>query len=616
MSKQKGKPKGKKMGFDDHIAQAGATAQDLENLPRQDLPPAIESARYLVDKGRICRVKKTKDGDITEPLCNFTAAVMEEMILDDGVESTRAFLVQGRLETGEALPQLRVPANRFSGMNWVTDGWGFRAVIRAGQVTRDYLREGIQSLSPDVRQRQVFTHTGWREIAGAWVFLTTGGAVGRDGFEVDLGPELTRYRLPRQADDAVGAMRASLDLLRVAPLRVTAPLWAGIYRAPLASMYPLDLSLWLEGQTGSLKSTLSALYLSHFGDFDRTHLPGAWSSTANQLERRAFVLQDVVYVIDDYAPTGLDMREMETKATRLLRSQGNLAGRGRLRADLSERPAFPPRGLILGTGEQHPPGQSILARTLLIEMERADVNLAALTAAQQQATRLPHAMAGYVGWLGPQMPTLRALLKETFENARARATAAAEHLRVPEALAQLWIGLHCGLQYAEDIGACSSGEAEDLHGQCWEALEALGRAQGHLVEEERPTLRFLKVLLTLATQRRSAVRHRDDEESGPDLLGWQDDDGLYLLPDAAFAAIARFCREGGTPFPTSQDRLRRDLDKEGLLEGGPGRYTKPVRVGGKVRRVLVLKRAAVETRLGEEFPDPLPLVTDVTSYRA
>jgi hypothetical protein len=147
-------------------------------------------------------------------------------------------------------------------------------------------------------------------------------------------------------------------------------------------------------------------------------------------------------------------------------------------------------------------------------------------------------------------------------------------------------------------------------------LEALGRAQGRLVEEERPTLRFLRVLLTLATQRRGALRDRDDTETGPELLGWQDDNSLYLIPEAVWSAVARFCREAGTPFPTSQDRLRRDLDKDGFLEGGPGRHTKSVRAGGMVRRLLVLKRAVVETHLGESFPAPLPLVTDVTSYGA
>ena len=87
-------------------------------------------------------------------------------------------------------------------------------------------------------------------------------------------------------------------------------------------------------------------------------MPGAWTSTANQLERRAFILKDTLFVIDNYAPSGLDAREVETKAARLLRAQGNLAGRARLRPDLTERPAFPPRGLILATGEQHPPGRA------------------------------------------------------------------------------------------------------------------------------------------------------------------------------------------------------------------------------------------------------------------
>ena len=172
-----------------------------------------------------------------------------------------------------------------------------------------------------------------------------------------------------------------------------------------------------------MKSTLAALFLSHFGDFDRIHLPGAWSSTANQLERRAFLLKDSLFVIDDYAPAALDHRELETKASRLLRSQGNISGRGRLRADLTERPAFPPRGIIISTGEQHPPGQSLLARTLIIEVDRADVNMDTLTQAQEQFAELVHAMAGYIAWLAPQMADMPQLLRETFRGARTKATA-------------------------------------------------------------------------------------------------------------------------------------------------------------------------------------------------
>ena len=197
------------------------------------------------------------------------------------------------------------------------------------------------------------------------------------------------------------------------------------------SAFPQDLSIWVEGRTGSLKSSLTALFLSHFGDFDRIHLPGAWVSTANQLERRAFLLKDSVFVVDDYAPTGLDHREMELKASRLLRAQGNLAGRARLNSDLTERAAFYPRGIIISTGEQHPPGQSLLARTLVIELDHEEIDITALTNIQKQAGRLAHAMAGYIRWLAPQMGDMRERLEEAFTAARTTATDGAEHLRIP-----------------------------------------------------------------------------------------------------------------------------------------------------------------------------------------
>ena len=344
-------------------------------------------------------------------------------------------------------------------------------------------------------------------------------------------------------------------------------------------------------------------------------MPGAWSSTANQLERRAFLLKDLLFVVDDYAPSGTDLREMEIKAGRLLRSQGNLAGRGRLRADLSERPAFPPRGLILATGEQHPGGQSLLARTLVIELARRDIDLALLGDAQRAAARLPHAMAGYIAWLAPQMSALSPLLRQTFEGARERAIdAGREHLRVPEILAHLWVGLHCALTYAEDIGACSANEAERLRHACWDALLEGGAAQGQSVEEDRPSRRFLRVLFALVTQGSVLLERRDGQDGGHDgpLVGWADEEALYLQPEAAFQAVARSCRETGDPFPIRGERLRRDFAKEGLSECDAGRTTKVVRIDGGNRRVIMLRREAVDSVLGEPFVIPLPVATNAT----
>lgn len=614
-----------KVGLDDYFS-AGHTVEDLlacASRELRDLDPTDSDdanprvAGYFVnEEGCLSRERTTRDGLVVETLCNFSATITQELVLDNGLDTSRVYVVEGRLGTGQILPPVRVPVREFHAMNWVPEQLGLQAVVCAGTTKRDCLREAIQRLSPTATRRHVFTHTGWREYDGQAIYLMANGPVGAPGLEVDLGRELARYQLPPVAVNAAEAMRASLRLLKLAPLTITAPLWAATFRAPLASTYPLDLSVWLEGRTGSLKSTVAALFLSHYGPFERTQLPGAWSSTANQLERRAFLLKDTVFVIDDYAPSGFDARELELKASRLLRAQGNLAGRGRLQADLRERTSFFPRGLILSTGEQHPPGQSVLARVVLIRLEKGQIDMARLSSAQGDAAQLPHAMAGYIAWLAPQMATMPELLKATFDGSRAQLTTGAIHLRIPEAMCHLWLGLHCGLSYAVEIGACSNEEATDLTAACWEAVQTVGRAQGSLVAGEQPVRRFLETLVVLVTQRRALLLPKYDrgEDVKPEenLIGWQDDEWLYLIPDAAYTAVTRFCRDSGEPFPVGRKRLHWELGQDGLTEADAEHQTTTARLGDRTRRILKLNRLAVESLLGEAFPSRS--ITGVTGF--
>src|SRR5712664_3580879 len=85
------------------------------------------------------RSGKNGTAPAVEPLCNFEAAIVEEVVIDDGVEPTNAFLIEGRLKSGEVLPAIRVSSRDFAGMQWVLRQWGARAIVNAGQVTRDRL---------------------------------------------------------------------------------------------------------------------------------------------------------------------------------------------------------------------------------------------------------------------------------------------------------------------------------------------------------------------------------------------------------------------------------------------------------------------------------------------
>jgi hypothetical protein len=616
---------GSKQGLDDYLS-ANHTVEDLLRLAARDLrsistEQAKPSHPYIVTAGRICLAKNTQFGPVLEPLCNFDARIMEEISFDDGETESREFMVSGVMDSGKPLPPKRVSADRFSNMSWITGSWGVDAILGAGAGKKDQLREAILLLSPEAKRRRIFAHTGWRKIGNEYLYLSATGAPGRSDLEVDLGRELARYALPRDPVDSAKAIRASLALLRIAPLEVTAALWAGVFRAPLVFAFPIDLVLWLEGITGSLKSTLAALYLCHYGSFERTTLPGAWSSTSNLLEKRAYTLKDALFVIDEFAPGPIDRRELEMKAARLTRAQGNLAGRGRLQSDLSERRTFFPRGLILSTGEQRQSGQSILARTFLLDIERKHVDLARLTDAQANSGVLPHGLAGYVTWLAPQMETMPATLRTAFEDARKKATGIGSHLRHPEALAHLWLGIDVGLGFAEEIGAVTSTEARDLRAECWGAMVARATAIAKFVEAERPTRRFAEILASLFVQRRVLVLPKDASDTAVPrdgrLIGWYDQEHLYLVPEASFQAVSQFARETGEGFPVPQQRLRQDFVKEGIANHDGGHTTVPVRIGGRVQRVVRLRIAALSDLIGEDLSipqAPVIAVTDVTAF--
>lgn len=480
--------------------------QDAKMIPTSDEddggPPekTYPQFPYFVMDGRICFGKQLLAGLEVLCLCNFNCQIVEELVTDDGndtIQTVRTYRIEGTLATGEKLPTAFVPAGQFRSMNWVDNQWGAKANISAGNNSRDKLREAIKELS-DSSERRTYCHSGWRMIDSSWFYLTHGGAIGADGFtnklDVDLG-ELRAYTCgtpPQFPENAREAMETSLRLLDVASLSVTAPIWAAIFRAPLAHAQRPDFTLWLEAPTGKFKSTLAALFLRHYGkNFDTNRLPGSWRSTANSLEKHAHLLKDTVFVIDDYSH---DDHSLHARAADFCRAQGNLSGRGRLSSNLVERRAFQPRGITISTGELHPSGErSLLARIPIVEVSPGAVDVELLTEAQMQADVLSSAMAGYLQWLAQRFDVVIERLPEEFRAARSLTTTDGQLRRISESLANLWLGLDYGLRYAQDVGAIADDDAAALRKRCLSVFLDLGKMQDRLVQGEQPIRRFWKV---------------------------------------------------------------------------------------------------------------------------
>ncbi|OGT28244.1 MAG: hypothetical protein A2Z17_00550 [Gammaproteobacteria bacterium RBG_16_66_13] len=579
--------------------------------------------------------RATAHGTVPTPLTNFTTRIREQISHDDGEEQRTVFEIEARLR--DRTHQFSVPAERFVSMNWPVEHLGAAAIVYPGTTVKDHARAAIQILSGDPPRRVVYTHTGWRKIAGQWCYLHAGGGLGASGpvsgVEVDLPPALEALRLP---DPPAGgelreAVRASLKVRSVAPPRVTWPLLASAFRAALG---PSDFADHVVGPTGAGKTELATLAQQHFGSgFDAQHLPGSWSSTGNSLEVLAFHAKDTLIVVDDFAPSGApqDVARFHREADRYLRAQGNVSGRGRLAPDGTLRPIRRPRGLTVSTGEDVPRGQSLRARIFTLHVGPQDVDWSRLTEAQAAGREglYARAMAGYVQWLAGRYGRLRGEIRETVEAMR-RGLQGRSHRRTSTIEANLLLGVELFLEFAAEVGAVGEQERGRLREESAAAIAEAAAAQEEHQRAAEPTRRFLELLRSALA---SGDAHVASVDGGPPdnprawgwrsrgvvlageepvqcepmgkRVGWTAGEEVYLDKDAAHRAAQAASGQAGEGLAIGSQTLVRRLKEQGLLASldPDGKHLEPrVVVEGVRRRVLHLKRATVLPSI--QVPEP------------
>jgi hypothetical protein len=551
-------------------------------------------------------------------LTNYQAVITTNIRLDDGVETKREFEIKSELMGRES--RFTVSAPEFASMDWPIERMGSAAITFPGQ--KDYARTAIQSLSLTAVERCIYTHTGWRNLDGYWVYLHGAGAIGAAGavpdIEVRLSGGLSRYELhpPTTAATLNKAVRASLRLVELGPSSVSFPLLAATIRAILGGA---DFALHLVGDTGTFKSELAALHQQHFGlGMDRLHLPGAWSSTGNALEAMAFHAKDTLFVIDDFAPQGSsgDVARYHMAADRVFRGAGNLAGRGRLDSTAKLREIKPPRALILSTGEEIPRGQSVRARLFILELSKGTITSSELAECQRDARAglYVDAMGGFLQWFAGHHDEARAMFGAKVVEHRAKALFGTAHARTPEIVANLQAAFELYVKFSVSCGALDVAKADQLCARCWDALCDTGAAQVKHQGETEPTARFLTLLRSLLSSGRAHLAARNGGEppfpaccgwrrdnsgnwlSLSDCIGWVDDQNIYVDPTAAYRAGQAASRDAGEILVVSEQTLKKRLQEKGLLASvDRARETITVRrnIAGTSKNVLHFLRATI-----------------------
>ena len=570
------------------------------SIPKRDLKSLMnqheEENGYLDSEIRERRLHFKGD-----PLGNFWARISHELMVDDGLyPPTVRYGIEGGLASGQSLQPVQVEARAFDKLDWIPDSWGMRPIITLPPGKSYLLARAIQEVSLDSVQREkLYTFTGWHDCDGQRGFLTASGWLGEDGLNdqvrVDLGSNnLRHYALPKEECDPAEAVRATLEFLQLGPRKVTAPLWAAMYAAPLTSLRPLNAVLSVYGTTQSGKSTLAHLALTHFGtgfvqgrDY---HAPIDWTSTVTAIEAAMFLAKDVPLVIDDFAPqfsSLAEARAMHKKGHHVVRSVGNRSARGRSRADLSQQNTRFPRGLVIMTAENPLVGQSIVGRMLYVGVEPGDIlpmqgsenhgenKLTALQGKAQQGL-LAQAMKLYLQYLTENWERISkefpAMVDKAAQFAR---QAGGLQNRLPDAYGVLAAAQELALRCFEDLQLIPWKDVDEMIAENNQSLLALIQNQSEQISAESPVRKFFTAISSLLVEGKVYLAPRtQDEEYQPPLhanpIGYYDPGPeqkvIYLRSETSLAQAKEFWRGLDENLDIMPDALRRQLRQvDGLL---------------------------------------------------
>jgi len=551
--------------------------------------------RFEKRDGNTIVIRQTKEGEKINFLSNFVAKIVEVIERDEGFDSQKILVIEGTSSTGEKLNSVRVPVEQFSSLNWILPGFGPKAIVSGQFSVRGLLTEAIQVFSEGYITKRILGFTGWTGEKEN-MYVTSNGGLSSSGLNdqilVDLGSgPMKHYSLPvpPSGGELKKAILHTLKILDLGPKRLSTPMLASIFRAPLCSFLPTNFIVFFVGTTGVGKTALTSVIQSHFGSsFTFGFLPGNWSSTSNSLEYMAYKAKDVIFVIDDFAPPSGDRSgadRLNREAVRFIRNLGNHAGRDRLRADITLRPKLYSRGLVVSSGEDLPRGQSILARGIFPEVHFGDMNWEVLTQLQNSGQEgvLASTTSAFVTFLASQPNDLAKTLKIRHQELRNYAFQDNAHKRTPDLQASLMLGIEWFINFANEAGLGYLPEIKSLWKNSWEALTNICENQNNSIQSQDPTIRFFEIIKAGLQSNKIFLANAIEDDSPPsaevwgwvpsdfgfkstgEKIGWVSSSEVWLIPDVSYSFIVRQSQAQGAPVTMTQNTMWRRLSEKGKI---------------------------------------------------
>lgn len=494
--------------------------------------------------------------------------------------------------------------------NFINKYWGGICNIYPDGGGYKYILFALKLLLVDTELVVQYAKIGWQKTEeNRMCFVHGGGIIGVHDSKYLIHNNIKKFVLNTTDANEVEVFKFFMKLLKVANPEITYPLISHLIVGLLFQLFEesnheIDFILMLSGHTGSLKTTLAYLTCNIFnkgGKFKH----GSFSDTVNDMEMFVNEMRSCVSILDDIHPSTdpKENRNLEFKAQRIIRNVGDGNGKGRLGRDLKRQAKYNPQGAVLFTGEDVLSGASTLARMYTVNMTRNEINFKWLDYIQKDERIISTFVYNFLEWIAHKYNDVVDFIceryfgikKEIFQELKDEEF----HYRKPSIYISYMIGFELLTNYGIEIGAIKENKVKKKLKKAKEVFISGIKKQYEEVSSNDPVNMYLRTINELIAANKAIIAPIGKEVNDQRLIGYDNKEHIFLLPDVAYNKVYQFWRSRNQSFPIKMQKLSETLYNVGLTEveySDDGiKYHKKKSVSNGYRiRVLYIKKAAMK----------------------
>ncbi|MEE1255678.1 MAG: hypothetical protein UHN47_04095 [Lachnospiraceae bacterium] len=412
---------------------------------------------------------------------------------------------------------------------------------------------GWQKIGNDIR----YVYDDMPNIPNGYI-VDTGHRLGwrKDCLRVEVGNILQKAFLLSENEKAI---------VPIVLFALEAPLFKLFQEAG----FPIRYLLFLNGKTGSMKSTIGKILFLPFQERGRRETRRIDSDTMTSMERRIVGGgTDNITFIDDYAPQGTKVKanEMKNRLEYVIRMVGDGATKSRSNANLEDIQGEGVAGIVAVAGEIKGEGLSSSLRCMYTYMQREEVNLEIVSYFQGNEAAFPTIYAHFISFIEREWPQIIDYIRREYQHQRSGLSTIMKERRIIDAATSLLISAEIVKEFLLRHCQLEEGKVLESYERWKSAIIKNAQNNEESSLNEPPTTIFLKAINILRLNRQIAIsKTKLSKENFYSFAGFEDDDYVYFLPEKVYTKVRQYAYSIGQPFIYSLRDLQIALYEEGLL---------------------------------------------------